>query len=191
MPLEIKNLAWLKALAPKEYPELGQKLAEALQSIQGATNNLEQQTNTNVGGAPQPPPGIRSLTVAANNGHFQVSINHGNAQFYRTPHYYLVHADNPHFTNPHIVDMGASRNMNLFLGNATRYFGAYTAYEPSQPSAMVYHGGVRPEAVTGGGSVPGPSFATSQGSGTGAAGVAHSGPGPVPYRTVSGVPPIR
>lgn len=192
MPLSIRNLAYIRSLATKEMPDIGQKLAEALQSIADAHNNVEQQTNGNGSGNPQAPPQIHALSVTAQNGHFQVAITDHNQNLYRGVQYFVEHADNPNFTNPHIVHMGTSRNMNLFLGNTSRYWRAYSSYPWSGPSSPVYHGGAgSPAIVSGGGSVGGPGFATSQGSGTGAAGVGISGPGPIPYRTTTGKPPVR
>jgi hypothetical protein len=191
MPLNLKNLDYFKNL--KEWtPEAGVRLAEMMNQVNEGVTNVEQQTNSNAQGQPLPPPPINNLKVTASQGHFSAEINHEGAQFYRSPNYFLVHADNPQFTNPHIVDLGASRNWNGFLGNTNRYFAAYASYQSSPPSPMTYHGGRgQPQIVKGGGSVPGAVFGASQGSGTGTAGVAHSGPGPVPFRTRTGSPPVR
>lgn len=189
--VSLKNIAFFKALKFPQAPELGTKLGETLESLQQSLGNVEQQTNSNASGPPQAPPAINMLNVTASNGHFQVAINHEGAEFYRGISYFVEHASNPQFTNPHIVDMGTSRNANLFLGNAIRYFRAYAAYPGSAPGPLAYHGGNQPQAVAGGGTVPGPSFAASQGSGTGAQGQGHSGFGRTPYRTSTGAPPTR
>jgi hypothetical protein len=55
----------------------------------------------------------------------------------------------------------------------------------------VIHGGAIPIAVQGGGSSLGPLWLPSQGTGTSVAGQPPSGPGPVPFRSTTGVPPIR
>ncbi len=192
MPLFLKNIDYLRSLVFKEAPYLGAKLAETLTDISKSVNNVEQQTNANTNGAPQPPPAINALMVSASNGHFQVAINHEGAQFYRGVEYFVEHASNPNFTDSHIVHMGTSRNANLFLGNATRYFKAYAAYPGSHSGPAVFHGGSKqPQPVTGGGAIPAPTFAASQGSGTGTPGQTHSGFGPTPYRTTTGAPPIR
>ena len=191
MAVTIKHLDYFKNL-DKWTSESGTCLAELLQDLGKQTSNIEQQTNSNASGQPLPPPPINNLNVTASQGHFSAEINHEGAQFYRSPNYFLVHADNPQFTNPHIVDMGASRNWNGFLGNTSRYFGAYASYQSSPPSPLVYHGGkATPQIVKGGGSVPGAIFGVGQGSGTGTAGVAHSGVGPTPYRSRTGGPPVR
>jgi len=191
MPLSLKNLAYFKNLQSWSA-EAGQKLTEMISEIAQGVNNQEQQNNSNATGQPQPPPAINSLNVTASNGHFQVAINHEGAQFYRGIRYFVEHSATSQFADPHIVDMGTSRNMNLFLGNSTRYFRAYASYGSSPPGPAAYHGGkLQPRPVTGGGAVPGPSFAPSEGSGTGTAGQGLSGPGPVPFRTKNGAPPVR
>lgn len=163
-----------------------------IDQIAQGVNSIEQQTNANATGGPQPPPPINALHVTANAGHFNIGINHEGAEFYRGIQYYVEHADNPQFTNSHTEELGTTRNANLFLGNSTRFFRAYAAYDNSHPGQPAYHGSpAQPIAVTGGGAVPGPSFLPSQGSGTGTPGQGHQGPGGVPYRSNTGKPPIR
>lgn len=192
MPLDLRNLDYIKAITFEQAPQFGQKLAELIQQIAQGVNNIEQQTNSNATGQPQTPPAINSLNVTASNGHFQIAINHEGAQFYRGVQYFVEHSDSPAFTDPHTIPLGTSRNANVFLGNATRFFRAFAAYPSSPPGPIVYNGGAaQPQAVVGGGSVPGPAFAASQGSGTGTAAQGHSGPGPIPFRTSTGKPPVR
>lgn len=190
--MNVRHLDYLRSLDPKNLPgDFGAKLVEALVSIQTQATNLEQQTNGNPKGQPNHPPQINGLNVQAQNGHFQISIVDNNP-IYRDVHYYLEHADNPNFTNPHVIHLGHTRNHNLFLGSVTRYFRAYSSYASSAPGAPVYHGTqTQPAAVSGGGSVGGPSFLTSQGSGTGRAGQGLQGPGTIPFRTATGAPPTR
>lgn len=192
MPLNLKNLEYIKALSFKEAPDFGLKLGELLISMAQGVNNIEQQTNSSATDAPQAPPAINALTVKASSGHFDIQINHEGAQFYRGVQYFLEHDSSPQFSAPHIVDLGTSRNASMFLGDTTRYFRAYAAYPGSKPGPIIYHGTQgQPQAVRGGGNVPGAHFGDSQGSGTGTAGQGHSGPGPVPYRTSTGRPPTR
>lgn len=192
MPLPQKNLSYFKNLSFPGAPDFGTKLAEWMEQTGQAFNNIEQQNNSNATGEPQTPPAVNSLNVSAANGHFQIAINHEGAEFYRGVNYFVEHSATPNFTDPHIVDMGTSRNANLFLGNTTRYFRAYAAYPGSGPGPLVYHGGgAQPRPVSGGGTVPGAPFTASQGSGTGTAGQGHSGFGPIPYRTKTGAPPVR
>jgi hypothetical protein len=128
--------------------------------------------------------------VSGQNGHFNVALSDQN-NVYAGVNYFAAHADNPNFTNAHIIDLGASRNHNVFLGNVGRYWMGYSSYANSAPSSPRYHGGTQPAIVQGGGTNAGPQFLDSQGSGTGSPGVALSGPGPVPYRTSDGKTPIR
>ena len=183
----MKHLDYFKNVTFKEYPDFGARLYELLSSAQQGVTNIEQQTNSNAQGDPPPPPAINALMVSANDGHFQIGINHEGAEFYRNPRYFVEHSATPDFRNPHVVELGSSRNANLFLGNATRYFRAYASYDSSAPGPVIYHGG----AVSGGGNVPAPSFAASQGSGTGTPGQGITGPGPIPYRSKTGKPPVR
>ena len=188
--MKIPHLEYLRGLSSQEFPDLGSKLFEALHAIQQQATTVEQQTNANATGPPPVPPPIAGLTVQAQNGHFQIVIKDP-APIYRGVKYFVEHADNPHFTNSHVIDLGTSRNHNVFLGNSTRYWRAYSAYAGA-PSDPVYHGSsVAPAPVSGGGSVGAPAFAAPEGSGTGAAGQALQGPGTIPFRSVSGAPPVR
>lgn len=181
--MNVRNLDYIRSKDPKLY--------EALADIISAHSNTAQQGNFNSTGQPAAPPSISNLTVSANDGHFSIAIHDPNP-IYRGVNYFVEHADNPHFTNPHVIDIGASRNHTVFLGNVTRYWRAYSAYQASPPSAPAYHGGgATPLPVTGGGTVGGPSFLSSQGSGTGAPGQGLSGPGVIPFRSATGAPPIR
>jgi hypothetical protein len=189
--MDIKNLAYIRSLSSKEFPDLGPKLAEALQGLAQQGANLTQQLNGNGTGNPQPPPAVNGLKVTGQNGHFNIAIQDG-GKIFRDVHYYVEHADNPHFTNPSVIHLGHSRNHSIFLGNVTRYWRAYSAYASSATSQPAYHGSpTNPMGVAGGGTIGGPEFLPSEGSGTGAAGVGLSGPGPVPFRSTTGAPPIR
>lgn len=190
MPLDIKNLDWLGKVTVEGHPEFGAKLRQALLSIQTAHNNVELQTNTNSSSEPTPPPAINGLKVTGQNGHFSFEVADNN-QVYRGINYIVEHADNPNFTNAEQIHLGPARNGSKFLGNVTRYFRAYSSYGTSPASPPIYHGGNQPIAVTGGGSVGGPPSTTNQGAGTGAAGVALVGFGPVQFRSATGVPPPR
>lgn len=189
--MNIKNIDYISKLASKEFPELGPKLAEALKSIAQQTANVAQQLNGNGSGSPQPPPPVNGLKVTGKNGHFNIAIQDGN-KIFRDIHYYVEHSDNPHFTNPSVIHLGHSRNHSIFLGNVTRYWRAYSAYASSSTSSPAYHGSpTSPVGVVGGGTIGGPEFLPSEGSGTGAPGVGLSGPGPVPFRSPNGAAPIR
>lgn len=186
----LKNLPAIAATSFKDAPNFGRMLYDTLTAITGQIANLAQQTNANLTGQPQPPPQVNALKVQASNGHFTGAI-YDNNQIFRDVHYYVEHADNPNFTNPQIVHLGHSRNFHFYFGNTTRYFRAYSAYGSSAPSAPAYHGSLSAPLAVNGGSGPTPVFAPSQGSGTGAAGVGLSGPGPIPFRSSDGAPPVR
>lgn len=191
MPLDVKNLAFIRSIKPGD-PQLGARLYEALRSIETAHNNVESQVNGNSKGLPQTPPALNAINVTAQNGHFNVALTDNN-QVYRGIRYYVQHSAYPDFRNAvHTQASGSElRNHNEFLGNVTRYFRAYSAYNSSGPSAPVYHGGGVPVAVTGGGTIGGPFFHPTQGTGTGPANGSVSGPGPTPFRSSTGAPPTR
>lgn len=182
----IRNLDWLRSL-----PNIGAKLYETVSDLITQHSNITQQVNGSSSSQPLSPPSIGGLDVKAANGHFSIAIMDG-SPIYRGINYFVEHADNPQFTNAHVIDIGASRNHTVFLGNTTRYFRAYSSYGTSPPNTPAYFGSqVAPTAVTGGGVVGGPSFTASQGSGTGQAGAGLQGPGIAPYRSANGVPPVR
>ena len=183
MSINVRNLQEIRSRDPKLY--------EALTDIINAHLNIAQQVNGNSTGAPAPPPAISNLSVKAQNGHFTASIT-DNGQIYRGIQYYIEHADNPQFTDAQRVHLGDSRDHQMFLGNVTRYFRAYSSYSASAPSSPVFHGdSSSPLPVSGGGAIGGPAFQTSQASGTGFPGQGATGPGPIHYRTANGAPPVR
>ncbi len=167
------------------------RLYEAISDLLAQHNTLAQQVNGNGVASPTPPPAVSGIDVTAQNGHFNVQIqDQGNV--YRGVKYFVEHADNPHFTNPTVVHLGDSRSWDKFLGNSTRYFRAYSSYASSPAGPAVYHGGAQnPRPVVGGGAIPGPPSQPSQGSGTGAPGEGLVGPGRTPFRSLTGVPPVR
>lgn len=192
MPLEIKNLSWLKNLSTADNPELGQKLSEIIQQVSKAVNTMEQQGNFNVNGNPTAPPAPNALHVTAQNGVFKFAITDQDPNLYRGVKYYIEHDTDPQFTNPQPINIADARNHTAFLGNQTRYFRALKAYTPSAPSEAIYFGSANsPTAVPGGGSIVPPADLPSQGSGTGVQGQGLQGPGHVPYRGASTKAPIR
>ncbi len=188
MPLDIKEISFIKGLNIPDHPEFGAKLAEALLSIQQAHNNIEQQVNGNSTGGPMPPPQVNAVQVTGQNGFLHVAIQH-DEPFYRGINYFVEHADNAQFTNPQIVKAGDVRNVTIPAGGP-RYVRAYASYASSHPGQPVYHGSpVEPIAVDAG--QGGPAFLPSQGSGTGFPGQGLQGPGMEPFRPVDGKPPVR
>jgi hypothetical protein len=185
MPSNIRNLEFLK-----QQPGWGPRLYEALSDMISNQQALTQQTNGSVDGQPAPPPQVNGVNVTGQGGFLHVAVTDNN-QIYRGIRYYTEHADNAQFQNAQIVPMGDSRNVTIPVGNQSRYVRVYSSYISSPPSPPVYHGGVTPIAVSGGGTSAGPSFLPSQGSGTGTPGQALTGPGIAPYRSPNGAPPVR
>jgi hypothetical protein len=182
----IRNLAWLRSL-----PQIGAKLFEIVQDLDMQHQNAARQVNASGDQNTPEPPGVGGLVVTGQEGHFNIAIT-DESPIYRGINYFVEHADNPQFTNPHVIDLGASRNHNVFLGNVTRYFRAYSAYPTTGPGKPVYFGSqAQPRAVQGGGSNGGPNFTASQGSGTGPIGAGLQGPGVAPFRSLNGAPPKR
>src|SRR5271167_4511449 len=105
--MSIRNLDWLRTVMPKEAPDLGSRLYEALRDLDQQHQTLAQQVNGNSSGQPAAPPGIANLAVNAQNGHFTASIT-DNGPIYRGINYFIEHSDSPHFINP-IVETWASR----------------------------------------------------------------------------------
>lgn len=186
MPLIIDNLAYIRNADPNS-PGYGAKMYEALLSIQRAHNATEQQTNSNSSGTPEPPPNLDSLTVTPTSVGHHISIKHG-GEFYRGIEYHGDYADNPQFTNPFPWHAGPTRELDLATGSRKLYFRAQAQYPTGSSTPPVYHGGSQPIAVTGGTESP---LGASQGSGTGNPGEGLQGYGSLPYRTLTGQPPVR
>lgn len=173
---------------PKDF---GARMAELLHAIQTGTTNTEQQGNLNPQGQPQAPPPVDAVKVTGQNGYLHVAIQH-NAEIFRGVQYHLEHDSDPNFTNPIPVSLGTARHTTIAVGNQTRHVRVTASYPSSPPGAWVYHGtSAAPIGVNGGGANTGPAFLPSQGSGTGTAGQGLSGPGPIPFRSATGVPPVR
>lgn len=189
--IKIRNMTEIRA-AKEWTPELAGKVYEALQDFNKAITNHLSQTNGNATGEPQPPDSQMGVQVTARDGWMHVALN-DQGPLFRGVQYWVAHADNPNFVNAvHTQASGTElRNHTEFIGNQTRYVQAYKSYPWSSPTTPVVHGGVKPTAIQGGGSSLGPLYLPSQGTGTSTAGQIATGPGPVPFRSATGVPPIR
>lgn len=190
--MRIPNLDFFASLqSGQPIPDgFGAKLKEALSAIGKASDTTEQQTNANPTGQPAPPPTVNGITVGATNGHHTVTISDLNPGVRRGVNYWLERDTSPNFTNPHIIDLGQSRNHQEYLGNGTYYWRGYSSYGSSPAGKPAYHGSeAQPAPVNAGGPIgPGVQL-DSQGSGTGAPAQGLVGPGPTPVRsTISGVP---
>lgn len=182
-----KALAQIRSISVPGAPTLGVQLYQTLRAMQTHTTNVAQQTNSDVTGQPAAPPPLGGITVTSTTTGHHISLNHP-GEFYRGVEYHAFYSDNPHFTNAFPVYMGPSREADVATGTKKLYFGAFPQYPTGNPGPIVYHGGPQPIAVTGGVDSP---LGTSQGSGTGLPGQAHSGHGPIPFRTLTGAPPVR
>lgn len=191
MTLKIRNLDYIRSAKPDD-PQLGSRIYEALQDFNSAISNHLSQTNGNATGEPQPPPSPMGIQVTARDGYAHIALN-DQGPLYRGVQYWVQHSSTPNFTDAiHTQASGTElRNHTEFIGNQTRYFRAYKSYAASAPTAPVIHGGNLPMAVNGGGSVAGPIFLPPQGTGTSPASGAVSGPGPVAFRSTTGLPPVR
>lgn len=171
--MKLPNLEFIRST-------LGSKVYEAFKAVQDQASSTEQQANLNPTGPPAPPPAINSLRMSTGpGGEMQAEIT-DTSMVSRGVKYWLEHADNAQFNNPHHIDLGASRNWSGHLGNQTLYWRAYSSYEASGASPAVYHGSaVAPLPVTGGTAGV---RSQSQGAGTGAPGQGLHGPGPIPAR---------
>lgn len=189
--MTIPNLDYIRGLRSEEFPDLGAKLYEALNSIAQQSAQVQSQTNTNPKGQPTPPPPISGFNVTGQNGHFNLRITDNNP-IYRGIQYYAEYDTQSHFPNPQVIHLGDTRNHNVFLGNGKYYWRAYSSYASSAPSAPVYHGSsAKPTGVVGGGTVGSPNIQSSQGSGTSSPGQGLEGPGIIPFRSSNGIPPTR
>jgi hypothetical protein len=186
--MQIPNIDWIRN-AKQDDPQLPWKIAESLDAISKGSTTTEQQGNLNAQGQPEPPPNIQSVTATGANGYLHVAIQDNSENLSRGAEYFAEHSAFPDFRDAQIRPMGTSRQIDLPIGNATRYVRAYSAYPSSGPSAKVYHGGaLNPTPVSGGSGDGPPAWLPSQGSGTGAPGQSGVGPGPLPKRTsASGV----
>jgi hypothetical protein len=180
MKLKVRNLSEIRGQDAKLY--------EALTDIVAGVNASNQSTNADPHGQTAPPPTPNGVKVTAKDGIFSAEIQDKNQSLYRGISYFLEYDTSPHFANPQPVHLGPSRNWRGHLGNQTLHWRAYSSYPTSTPSGAVYHGGINPTPVVGGG-LSGPAIGVSQGSGTGPAGEGLHGYGKLPFRGNN--PPVR
>ena len=139
--------------------KIDQHLYEAMIQIEKAVNQL----GTNLGTAPYgnfpAPPSPSEVSVTAANGLANVQIVDNfpiqNPAQAKVVSYFVEAATDPGFVNVvHSEHMGPFRNKNIYLGNQTLYFRAYSQFHGSAPSKPIVFGGSTPIAVTTGGSAP-------------------------------------
>lgn len=138
------------------------KYLQALQSMEDAINRLSDQTNADPTGASVAPPApISGISVAAQNGIHDISINDNNPA-YRGIRYAADYSTTPDFQNFHTIDMGTSQNLRKNMGPGQFYWRASNRYPASDPASHAYHGGATPEPV-GEGNYNGPPMSQQQG----------------------------
>ena len=158
----------------------GAQLAEGFQAVKQQLDTIKQQGNFSTTGQVAAPPALAGFRMSNGpSGEIQFEINDP-SEISRGINYSVDLDTSPHFTNPHTIELGQSRNGHVNLPGQTLYGRATSWYTAGQAGPFIYHGGqATPQSVTGG--IPGPRSA-SQGSGTGAPGTG-GGPGPVPARS--------
>jgi hypothetical protein len=182
-----------------QWPRLGQWLRS---NLIPAINNIGKQLAVSpVGamGAPDPPQSIQ-VKAAGEYAHVQITDN---AKLQKGVQYFTEVSTSPSFSQPIVIDHGASRTSHPFPlptqdddGNpVTYYFRSYKQYHGSDPSAHVVYGGQSPTGITMSGSTQ-MTLLPSTGSGTAAGNGQQGGQGlgkvilratPQPKRSVNGV----
>lgn len=153
-----KHIGWIET-------QYDPKLAESLRAMQSQIDLVAQKAGLS-GPATQAPPNIRSISVTAADGYFEIAITdpEGASQPSLGIHYFLEYDTTSAFSNAKTIDNGPSRNAREALGNQTLFWRAYSQYRNSPRSTAIVYGGSSPIGVAGGGSA-GPTLGTSQGSG--------------------------
>jgi hypothetical protein len=149
--------------------QMSPQLADSIQALADALNNVSRQTGAEPQGTPQPPAAPSVLNVTSAGGIFDIQIlDNSPANSGVAPDYYLEYSTTPNFAAPIVVPLGPTRNWRRNLGNQTLYWRAYTQIgRASQPSPATYFGPINaPTPVVGGGAVTGPVPLPSAGSGT-------------------------
>jgi hypothetical protein len=143
----------------RKVPEYGQWLHSLGQRIEDAVNALGKNSAVAPKGLVPSPPQIQSLSVKTDgNGLVHAVISDAN-QINKGLRYFVEYSTDSAFSQPHVVDLGASRSMSpLNLpakddnGNAQRFFfRAYSQYNGSHPSPVQHFGGNTPTPVDPGG----------------------------------------
>lgn len=157
--LSIRNITYIAQ-------KLDNRLGEAFEDLIRGVNNITDQIVSNPSGPQSPPPTINGLSVLAADGIFDVAITDNNA-IQRGIIYFIEYSTTPQFSQPSGFCLGPWRTWRGQLGKGTLYWRAYSQYPSSDPSTPVYFGNINiPTPVAGGGTLAGPSYQASTGSGT-------------------------
>jgi hypothetical protein len=158
MPLTVPEIAHVRTRDPR--------LADALDKIVDEINLTQRTTGVAPPGRLPTPSTLGGISVTAAGGKFDVQLNDPGVQ--QPGIVYFVEFDtSPNFSNAHVQGPFITRNIHLWLGNATYYFRAYSAYlGGTVTSPHITFGGTTPTGVAGGGAVAGPTPQPTRGSGT-------------------------
>jgi hypothetical protein len=139
VPLDLRNLDWLRKLSIQGAPDFSARMSEVFSDLSRDVNTMEQQTNSNMQGTPDPPPAIDNLQVVPHPQGVQYRIVH-NGDFYQSPQYEI---DCSSKGVTHTYDVGTSRNGVLPVGNLTANYQVRARYPNGQStSASVLRGSV-------------------------------------------------
>jgi hypothetical protein len=173
----------------RKIPGVGQFLGNALQKLEDGTNQL----GTNIGADPTQtipaPPPIQGLTVKTDGAGNVHAVINDSSSIQRGIQYFVEVQQLPTsapltFSQPHVIQLGASRTMPPTplpaqddSGNPVHYiFQGYSQYPGGLPGPKVRFGGTTPTAVLPGGSGKATLLA-STGSGTASANGQQQGSG--------------
>lgn len=166
----------------KQIPVVGQFVANGLQRIQDAINQLGTNLGAPAYGKMENPPPINGVKVKAQDGSVHVTIDDQNA-IQRGINYFVEHSTRPDFVGAHVEHLNAARGTILTLPGMTdngddqpHYIRAYSQYRASEPGEKVNFGGTVPTPVLPGGNVM-MTLLPSTGSGTAAANGQQQGSG--------------
>jgi hypothetical protein len=149
--LNIPQIAQTREISPYLY--------ESLNKIVGAVNSLAARVGVDAAPAAQAPAGMSlaapaapaALAVSGSAGVFSVTLGASTGATSAALYFLEVSGDAGFSAGDTTVyPLGASRQVNLSLGNVTRYFRARAKYPESDYSPYVIFGGATAAAVAGG-----------------------------------------
>ena len=148
----------------RKLPGVGQFLGQALQKLQDGANQLGQNIGADPTQTVPAPPPIQGLTVKTDgNGNVHGVIN-DSSDIQKGIHYFVevqqLSTSAPlAFSQPHVIQLGASRTMPPMPlpaqddnGNPVKYiFQGYSQYQGGLPGTKIRFGGTTPTSVLPGG----------------------------------------
>lgn len=155
------NIKQLGAIRQSDTPK-GFQVAEALDDLKTALENMAVQLATQPNGAPLTPPDISAVNVQSSGILVDITIV-DNGAIGRAINYHVEYDTVPSFSNPRGADLGAWRNFTLPLSNGNYYFRAYSQYQAGGPPSNPVNCAANPIVVGGGVAL---ALLSSQASGT-------------------------